>query len=182
MNRLFPSMTSKPEKIQFFSLIPCCLFMFILIPIYIMPLLGFGLWEEWESSVWLEIGYHVLNGVILLALMAGYLKEDWFMVTTDAGHILKHAALTVGLIVGTELLLIGILLLCGFPPEYLYEWFPVVEMSSVTHPCSRCGSSPSLPPLPCRYSRPSASALCSTVLASRPYATTSPGWLIRVSP
>ena len=132
MNRLFPSMTSKPEKIQFFSLIPCCLFMFILIPIYIMPLLGFGLWEEWESSVWLEIGYHVLNGVILLALMAGYLKEDWFMVTTDAGHILKHAALTVGLIVGTELLLIGILLLCGFPPEYLYEWFPVVEMS-VSH-------------------------------------------------
>ena len=102
MNKLFPSMTSKPEKIQIFALIPCWIFVFVLLPMY-MPFLGFGLWEQWELSVWLEIGYHVANGIVMLVLMFSYLKEEWFMVTTDVGHYLKHVMLTVGLIAGAEL-------------------------------------------------------------------------------
>lgn len=132
MSQLFPPMTSKPEKIKVFSLIPCWLVVFVLIPIYIMPLLGLGLWEEWETSVWLEIGYHVLNGVILLALMFDYLKEEWFMVTTDVGHYLKHVALTVGLILGTELLLVSVLPLFIPDTVFMPEYFPMVEMS-VSH-------------------------------------------------
>ncbi len=132
MSQLFPPMTSKPEKIKVFSLIPCWLIVFVLIPIYIMPLLGLGLWEEWETSVWLEIGYHVLNGVILLALMFDYLKEEWFMVTTDVGHYLKHVALTVGLILGTELLLVSVLPLFIPDTVFMPEYFPMVEMS-VSH-------------------------------------------------
>lgn len=127
MSQLFPPMTSKPEKIKIFALIPCWLFVFVLIPMY-MPFLGLGLWEQWEISVWLEIGYHVLNGVILLALMADYLKEDWFMVTTDVGYYLKHVALTVGLIVGTELLLISALPLFGLDTVFMLECLPMVEM------------------------------------------------------
>ena len=132
MSQLFPPMTSKPEKINIFALIPCWLILFVLIPIYIMPLLGLGLWEEWETSVWLEIGYHVLNGAILLALMFDYLKEEWFMVTTDVGHYLKHVALTVGLILGTELLLVSVLPLFIPDTVFMPEYFPMVEMS-VSH-------------------------------------------------
>ena len=131
MSKLFPPMTSKPEKIQIFAMIPCWLWVFVLLPMF-MPFLGEGLWEQWESSVWLQIGYHVLNGIILLALISGYLKEEWFMVTTDVGHYLKHIALTVGLIVGTVLLWTGILSLCGFPSDYIWECLPMAEMS-VSH-------------------------------------------------
>ena len=120
-------MTSKPEKIQIFALIPCWIFVFVLLPMY-MPFLGFGLWEQWELSVWLEIGYHVANGIVMLVLMFSYLKEEWFMVTTDVGHYLKHVMLTVGLIVGVELIGLFVLSLFGFNIDNMLECLPVVEM------------------------------------------------------
>ena len=126
MNKIFPSMHSKPEKIQIFALIPCWVLFFVLIPMY-MPLLGLGLWDQVEMSVWLEIGYHAVNGIVMLFLMGSYLKEEWFMVTTDVGYYLKHVALTVGLIVGAELLLLEILARCGFNMREILECLPVAE-------------------------------------------------------
>ncbi len=120
-------MTSKPEKIQIFALIPCWLWVFVLIPMF-MPFLGLGLWEQWEQSVWLEIGYHAVNGIVMLFLLGSYLKEEWFMVTIDVLYYLKHIALTVGLIAGAELVLLGVLLLFGFDIGNMLECLPAVEM------------------------------------------------------
>ena len=108
MNKIFPPMYSKPEKIHIFAIIPCWLWVFVLLPMF-MPFLGLGLWEQWETSVWLEIGYHAANGILLLLIMISYLKEEWFMVTTDVSHYLKHVALTVALILGAELVLLTVL-------------------------------------------------------------------------
>ena len=131
MNKLFPPMYSKPEKIQIFAIIPCWLWVFVLLPMF-MPFLGLGLWEQWETSVWLEIGYHVANGILLLLIMISYLKEEWFMVTTDVRHYLKHVALTVALILGAELVLLGGLYISGFDITNMLENLPVTEMS-VSH-------------------------------------------------
>lgn len=127
MNKIFPSMCSKPEKFKILALIPCWIWVFVLLPMY-MPFLGLGLWEQWEISSWLEIGYHVANGIVALLLMSSYLKDEWFMVTTDVRFYLKHIALTVGLMVGTELVLLGTLSLCGFNIDNMLEGLPVVEM------------------------------------------------------
>ena len=131
MNKLFPSMTSKPEKIQIFAIIPCWIWVFVLLPMF-MPFLGLGLWEQWDLSVWLEIGYHVANGILMLVIMLSYLKEEWFMVTTDVSHYLKHVLLTVGLIAGAELLLLDALFICGVNIDDMLEYLPIVEMS-VSH-------------------------------------------------
>ncbi len=128
MNELFPSMSSKPEKIKIFALIPWSLWIFVVFPIYILPLLGVGLWEQVESSSWLEIGYHVMNGLAMLWLMWSYLREEWSMVTTDVRYYLKHIALTVVLMVGIELWLLSALHLCGFNIDYMREGLPVAEM------------------------------------------------------
>ena len=124
-------MYSKPEKIQIFTLIPCWFWVFVLFPMF-MPFVGLGLWEQWEISVWLEIGYHVVNGIAMFLLMHSYLKEEWFMVTTDVRGFIKHVALTVGLIVGTELMLLSPLFICGFDVEYMLDGLPMVEMT-VSH-------------------------------------------------
>ena len=116
MNKIFPPMSSKPEKIQIFALIPCWLWVFVLFPMF-MPFLGLGLWEQWEISVWLEIGYHVANGIAMLLLMSGYLKDEWFMVTTDVSHYLKHIGLTVGLMLAAEAVLLGLWYLVGYAFE-----------------------------------------------------------------
>lgn len=131
MNKLFPSMTSKPETIQIFAIIPCWIWVFVLLPMF-MPFLGLGLWEQWELSVWLEIGYHIANGLLMLVIIFSYLKEEWFMVTTDVSHYLKHVMLTVGLIAGAELLLLGTLFICGVNIDDMLECLPIVEMS-VSH-------------------------------------------------
>ncbi len=127
MNPIFPSMHSKPEKVRIFSLIVCYLWVFVLVPMF-MPFLGAGLWEDPEVVAWLEIGYHVANGVILLFIIGSYLKDEWFMVTTDKGFYLKHMALTVGLTVGTMLLWLGTLYLCGLSLTYMLESLPITEM------------------------------------------------------
>lgn len=127
MNEIFPPMNSKPEKIQIFALIPCWILFFVLIPMY-MPFLGLGLWEQWEISVWLEIGYHAVSGIVTLFLMSSYLKDEWFMVTTDVGFYLKHIALTVSLIAVAELMLLGALYLSGINIGNMLECLPVVEM------------------------------------------------------
>ena len=124
-------MTSKPEKIQIFAIIPCWIWVFVLLPMF-MPFLGLGLWEQWDLSVWLEIGYHVANGILMLVIMLSYLKEEWFMVTTDVSHYLKHVLLTVGLIAGAELLLLDALFICGVNIDDMLEYLPIVEMS-VSH-------------------------------------------------
>ncbi len=131
MNKIFPPMCSKPEKIQIFSFIPCWLWVFVLLPMF-MPFVGLGLWEQVEISTWLEIGYHAANGILMLLIISSYLKEEWFMVTTDVRYYLKHVALTVGLIMGAELVLLGTLYLNGFNIAYMLDNLPVVEMS-VSH-------------------------------------------------
>ena len=89
MSKLFPPMTSRPEKLQIFAVIPCIVWAFVLFPMY-MPLLAAGLWEQWQTSAWLEIGFHVINAALMLLIMRSYLKEEWFMLTTDVGFYLKH--------------------------------------------------------------------------------------------
>ena len=131
MAKIFPSMNSKPEKIQIFATIPCWLWVFVLFPMF-MPFIGLGIWEQSEISVWLEFGYHVANGFLMLWIMLGYLKEDWYMVTTAFPYYLKHIALTVGLTAGAELVLLGALYLLGFNIEIMLNWLPVVEMN-VSH-------------------------------------------------
>ena len=131
MSNLFPPMTSKPEKIRIFALIPCWLWVFVLFPMF-MPFVGLGLWEQHEISVWLEIVYHVANGILFLVVISGYLKDEWFMVTTDMRYYLKHVALTVGLIMGAELVLLGVLFYSGFNIRNMLECLPVGEMS-VSH-------------------------------------------------
>lgn len=134
MKKLFPSMTSRPEKIQIFALIPSWIWVFVLLPMFI-PFIGLGLWDQNEYSVWLEIGYHVANGLLMLWVMLGYLKDEWWMVTTNVRYYLKHVALTAALAVGVEAALLGTLYLCGIEGVYLMlDSLPVVEMSASQTP------------------------------------------------
>ncbi len=131
MNKIFPAMYSKPSTSKIIALIPCWVWVFVLFPMF-MPFLGFGIWEQYELSVWLEISYHVANGIIALFIISDYLKDDWFMVTTDLRFYIKHIALTVGLVIIAEFVLLGPLTLFGFDIMNMLESLPVVEMS-VSH-------------------------------------------------
>ena len=135
MSKVFPSMHSRLEKPSFFALIPCWLILVGFLPPN-MPLLESGLWEQWEISAWLEIAYHVLTGVITLLILKEYLKDEWFMVSTSFRFYLKHIGLTVGLMVGVELILLGTLYHNGLNVVNLLNGLPVAEMYVVHSPWS----------------------------------------------
>ena len=188
MNKIFPSMNSKPEKIQIFALIPCWLWVFVLFPMY-MPFIGLGLWEQPEISVWLEIVYHVANGILMLLLMLAYLKDDWSLVTTDVSFYLKHIALTVGLILVAEWLLLNTLFFCGLDIANMVESLPMVEMQvshtpllmidlqpifgtiavSIFAPFSICALFYCLGFAPICYKKPWLAYLCVAVITLIPY-------------
>lgn len=127
-NKIFPQMFSMPNKIKIFALIPCWLWTFVLFPMF-MPFVGLGLWEEVESSAWLDIFYHISNGILVLFIIGDYLKDDWFMVTTDVRHYLKHVALTVGIILVVDFALLICIHTFGFDIAYMLESLPITEMS-----------------------------------------------------
>ena len=120
-------MFSTPEKITIFSLIPCWLWIFVLFPMF-MPFVGLGIWDEAESGAWLDIFYHVLNGILVLFVIGGYLKDEWFMVATDVRHYLKHVGVTVGIIFAADFLLLAYINFLGFDIAYIMESLPVTEM------------------------------------------------------
>lgn len=127
MEKVFPRMYSKPEKKYLVGLIPCWLWVFVALPMF-MPYLGVGLWQNPVFISWLEVGYHVTNGIIVFFVMREYLQEEWFMVSTDARHYLKHIALTVVLMLGAEFLLLHVLPHAGLYVYYMLEGLPVIEM------------------------------------------------------
>lgn len=135
MSKLFPPMTSRPEKLQIFGVIPCMVWAFVLFPLY-MPFLADGLWEQWQTSAWLEIGFHVINAGLMLLIMRSYLKEEWFMLTTDVGFYLKHVGITVGLIAITEAVLLYLPSCLGFDITYLINSLPVSEFDVIQTPLS----------------------------------------------
>lgn len=127
-NKIFPQMDSMPEKTKILALIPCWWVIFVLLPMF-MPLAGFGLWEKLEASAWLDLFYHIASGILVLFIIGDYLKEDWFMVTTDARHYLGHVALTIGMILAANVALLTCLYIFGFDITGMLESFPITEMS-----------------------------------------------------
>lgn len=132
MEKLFPSMNSKPEKMFMFCMIPSWIWVFVLYPMF-MPFVGLGIWDQNEYSTALELGYHLTNGILMLWMMFGYLKDEWYMVTTDYRYYLKHVALTVLLTVFVEAALLGTVYYLGLDIFYaMLNCLPVTQMS-VTH-------------------------------------------------
>ena len=126
MKKLFPDMYSKPETVRIIAIIPCWLWVFVLLPMF-MPFLGLGLWDDPQYGPWLEIGYHVANSILMLMVIGSYLKDEWFMIGTKPGYYLKHSLLTVGLMLVVELVWLTTLSLCGVDILDMLQGFPVVE-------------------------------------------------------
>ncbi|MBQ2881738.1 MAG: hypothetical protein IJE40_05675 [Clostridia bacterium] len=141
MDKIFPPMYSKPEKRHIIALIPCFFWVFVLIPMY-MPYLFAGLWEQGEISVWIDIIYHVVNGILMLLILRSYLSDEWFMFTTDVRFYIKHIALTVGIIMVTVFLIIGILYFYYYDISHILQAIPIVEMFVSHTPLAVLGQAP----------------------------------------
>ena len=128
MNKIFPPMYDRPKNISLYAFCAYWGFCFVLAPMY-MPYIGAGLWETTKWIAWLEIVYHLLNALVVSALMVEYLKDSWFMLTLDFRKHLKLIGLTVGLMAAVLVQQIIFLFLGGYTIQYCFNALPILEKS-----------------------------------------------------
>jgi len=88
MKKLFPPMLEKPDA-RTLGGIPYWFFCFFLLP----SLMQFSTMTSKGSSyeIWLEIGYHVLNFLLVMFFFFSHLKESFLMVQIRTKLVLKTA-------------------------------------------------------------------------------------------
>ena len=128
MKKLFPKMYSRPKNATLISIVSYWAWAFVLVPWW-LPYMSFGLWSDRVFASWLDISYHTFNGIMTTVLLKNYLKDEWFMVTTDVGHYLGHGLLTTGLMAVVTAGQIGFCWFCGVDVLYMLNGLPVTEMS-----------------------------------------------------
>lgn len=126
MNKVFPTMYSRPPKGMLFAIIAYWFIGFVMVPMW-MPFMGLGLWEKPELIAWLEIAYHVMNAAAMAMMLKECLEEGWFLMTTDWQGTLKYIGLTIGLMLAVLVQQIATLFVWGYPISYCFNGLPVVE-------------------------------------------------------
>lgn len=121
MKDFFPIMNDDTEKGMHFALFAYWVFAFGVLPSW-MPLLADGFWDNLPVITWFEIGYHVLNAVVVAIMLKSYLEESFFTVQLD----LKSFFVIVGLAaLGMLMLAAAIYFLYG---HGTVDFYPVGEM------------------------------------------------------
>lgn len=93
MKRFFPIMNDDTEKGMHFALLAYGIFAFEVIPSW-MPLIAAGLWNNLQFTSWMEIAYHVLNGVVIVIMLKTYLTDSFLNVQIDPKGFLKIVGLS----------------------------------------------------------------------------------------
>ena len=126
-------MHSRPKTGLVCATAACWLLVFVFVPMW-LPFIGLGIWETPEKIVWLEIVYHTVNGMLMYSVLSTYIKDEWFMVTTDPKFYIGHAAVTAVLMVVISVVTLVALAYLGLPTVYMLEGLPIVELTVALTP------------------------------------------------
>lgn len=121
MREFFPIMNDDTEKGMHFALFAYWIFAFGVIPTWI-PLFADGFWDNLSVITWFEIGYHVLNAVVVVLMLKSYLADSFFTVQLDIKRFL--------IIVGSAALLMLALAAAVYysQGEAAVNFYPLGEM------------------------------------------------------
>lgn len=132
MRKLFPEMNEVLRKGWIFCIFVYMLFGLGLFP-NLIPLVAYGLWDELQVTAWVELIYHFINFLVLLAILKEHLTETFLTVQID----LRVVARTVLIALGLMLLWVMICWVTSvkrFGQMVLLEYWPVCEMSVALSP------------------------------------------------
>lgn len=127
MKRIFPPMDDRPEKWMPAAVLGYWIFAFSIIPVW-LPLITDGFWGDRQFNAWLDIIYHAVNAVVVVAILKGYAGESLLEVQLYPQKFLK----TVGIAVLLMLVLaLSLYFLLG---DYLWNFYPIQEMTIAAAP------------------------------------------------
>ena len=122
MKQLFPDMYDQPGKGMPIAALAYWGFAFVGIP-FLIPLLGFGLWDNESAVCWLDFVYHTINALVVVAMFGTYFQESFLNVEVDPGKFFK----TVG---AALLLMLAVVAVLHFGMRInVFDAYPINEMS-----------------------------------------------------
>lgn len=104
MKRIFPEMTDRPEKGMFLPVVTYGFFAYIILPV-LVAILGLDVWDDFVTTSWLELVYHLINAGMAALMFKGYLGESFFNVQTDTKGFAKIVALATFVMLSWALVL-----------------------------------------------------------------------------
>lgn len=121
MSELFPQMDDRPEKGMPFAIFAYWGFCFLIVPM-LMPVIGYGLWNDLTVASWIQFGYHLLNGAISAMMLREYLTDSFWNVELNPARFFKVCACALG----------AMLCVVGLFHTYFGPWitdcYPIGEM------------------------------------------------------
>lgn len=122
MKDFFPLMNDDTEKGMHFALFAYWVFAFGVLPSW-MPLFADGFWDNFPVTSWFEIGYHVLNAVVVAIMLKSYLADSLLTVQLDP----KRFFVIVGSAVAVMLVMAAALF--GLAGDVIVDFYPLGEMN-----------------------------------------------------
>lgn len=129
MKKLFPTMYDCPEKQIIASGITCWLGCYMLVPFVITVMLA-GSYQNGGLVAGFDIGYFVLNFLVMAALFFGYLRESVLNIRVYTGRFWGTVAIGAGIMAVSSLMIICAGMVLGLPG--MVNHFPITETSVLT--------------------------------------------------
>lgn len=105
VKKLFPKMLEKPEARTIAPGLACWFFAFFALP-FIIALFSMDAGQE-LYGVWMDIGYHLINFVLVVACFFPYLRDNFLTVQLNTKKFFKTVALGVVAVVAIKVLMFG---------------------------------------------------------------------------
>lgn len=121
MKRIFPPMDDRPEKWMPAAALGYWLFAFWFNPFW-MPLVADGFWHDRQFVSWLDIIYHILNAVAVVAMFKAYAWDSLLNVQMYPGKFIKTVGVALLLMLSLTL---GLRFGLGI---YVADAYPINEM------------------------------------------------------
>ena len=106
---------------------------FVFLP-FVLPVIGFGIWEDSQLISWFECGYYIINGLVLAAFLKEHLSYTWFQVTMEKKDFLQTVAIAVGLMLAWVVLSALVIMELFGSPYDVVNIFPISEMGVALTP------------------------------------------------
>lgn len=122
MKKFFPPMMNCLGTGHVFCIFAYWIFGIVLFPMW-MPLIGYGLWDNYRAISWVEVVYHAANALVMIMIMKEYLSDSFFEVRYHTKPILKTAAAACELMLAW-----GLISAFLFGQMWAIDVFPLAEM------------------------------------------------------
>ncbi len=126
MKKLFPKMTSRIGSGYVFAAFAYWLFGFVLLP-FVIPIVGYGAWDDTKLLSWVEGIYHVINGSVMAFMLKEHMSDTAYKVRLKFKNFVSTVMAAIGMMTIVTVLADMLLKLLNIRDISTVDIYPISE-------------------------------------------------------